>query len=371
MGKGGLILICVFSFISLVGFAGAAEKKLDWQTQWEKTLEAAEREGQVVLYASNVYEDVFREFSKRYPKINVVHFSGLSLDIIHRLMSERRAHKYLADLTIMGGLATYNYLFPKALDRIKPLLILPEVLDESKWWKGKHLYVDEEKMYIVAFNEAALPFVGYNTKQVNPGEIRSYWDLLQPRWKGKISALDPAMGSAVETHLLFMYYNPKLGPKYLTRLLGEMDLVASRDRRQISDWLATGKFALSVFTSPSRADLSMTKAQGLPVNWFGPKDIAEGLGTSLQNGSIGLVNRAPHPNAAKVAINWLLSREGQIAYQRLQFGSDSLRVDIPKDNVAPHARRIEGAYYMELDNPEWRNPEPIRKILATVWNKRR
>ena len=150
-----------------------------------------------------------------------------------------------------------------------------------------------------------------------------------------------------------------------------MDITASRDARQIVDWLGSGRYAISLFTTPSRADLNVAKDQGLPVDWLGPKSLKEGTGTSTSNGNVGLINRAPHPNAAKVAINWLLTREGQILYQKAQYGSDSLRVDIPKNQVAAYARRQEGVQYIETDAPERRNMDVIRKIIDEAWKKRR
>jgi ABC-type Fe3+ transport system substrate-binding protein len=83
------------------------------------------------------------------------------------------------------------------------------------------------------------------------------------------------------------------------------------------------------------------------------------------------MNNAPHPHAAKVAINWLLSREGQIVYQKAQEGADSLRTDIPKEGVPSHTRRWEGVKYEVMDNPEWRDMEPIRQVVNEVWKKRK
>jgi iron(III) transport system substrate-binding protein len=350
----------------------AGEAKPSWQVDWEKTLEAAKKEGQVMLYASAAYEETFREFQKRFPEIKVNMFISNGGPSAQRIMSERRAGKNIADLYLSGAATGYNVLYKgKVLDPIKPLLVLPEVTDQSKWWRGRHKYMDDEKMHLFAFNEVVLPFVAYNSKQLSPAEISSYWDFLNPKWKGKIVAMDPTMGSAVDTHLVFITSSPGLGPNYLHRLLSEMDITASRDARQIVDWLGSGRYAISIFTTPSRADLDVAKAQGLPVDWMGPKSLKEGTGTSTSNGNVGLINRAPHPNAAKVAINWLLSREGQIAYQKAQFGSDSLRTDIPKDNVAPYARRQEGVQYIETDAPERRNMDVIRKIVDEAWKKRR
>jgi ABC-type Fe3+ transport system substrate-binding protein len=91
------------------------------------------------------------------------------------------------------------------------------------------------------------------------------------------------------------------------------------------------------------------------------------------SGGAGLINRAPHPNAAKVALNWLFSREGQILYQRTfqsgGEGPDSLRTDIPKDDVPRDNRRMEGGNYLITDNAEWMDFTPIRAFIKDIWAK--
>jgi hypothetical protein len=80
-----------------------------------------------------------------------------------------------------------------ALKPIKPLLILPEVLDQSKWYGGEDRYIDPEKRYIFAFvANSQSGQIQYNrTEQVDPAEFKSFWDLLNPKWKGKMAALHP------------------------------------------------------------------------------------------------------------------------------------------------------------------------------------
>ena len=79
------------------------------------------------------------------------------------------------------------------------------------------------------------------------------------------------------------------------------------------------------------------------------------------------MNRAPHPNAAKVFINWYLSRKGQVALQtnlaKLDSGPDSLRVDIPKETVPPGTRRMKGVSYLDTGKPEWIDMRPIHRIV--------
>ena len=355
-----------------IGAAGAGEARPSKQAEWDKTLQAAKKEGQVVMYVSDVYEEVFRQFQKRYPEIKVVIVPGAGNAIANRIMSERRAGKYLGDFYLGGSGTAHDVLLKaKVLDPVKPTLILPEVVDESKWWRGKHKYVDPQGEYIFAFNGLSQSYFHFNSKMVNPKEFKSYWDFLQPKWKGKILVMDPTMGGGVTGVLRFLYHTKALGPEFLTRFLGEMDLGVTRDLRQYVDWLAAGRYAIATFASADRADLYKAKEQGLAVDWFDPRIFKEGAPLSSSNGNLALMNNAPHPNAAKVAINWLLSREGQMVYQKFQEGADSLRIDIPKEEVPPHTRRWEGVRYEVMDNPEWRDMEPIRQVVNEVWKKKK
>jgi ABC-type Fe3+ transport system substrate-binding protein len=84
-------------------------------------------------------------------------------------------------------------------------------------------------------------------------------------------------------------------------------------------------------------------------------------------GAITLVNKAPHPNAAKVFINWYLSRKGQTAMQKdmAKFADapDSLRIDIPKDDVAPNNRRVAGVNYTSVFRSDWTDMKPVYAVV--------
>jgi ABC-type Fe3+ transport system substrate-binding protein len=206
--------------------------------------------------------------------------------------------------------------------------------------------------------------VFYNTNLVNPNEINSYWDLLDSKWKGRIEARDLKGRDSVPPSVRFLYYHPGLGPKYLSRLFGEMDVTIFRDRRVSVDWLATGKFALCFLCLPS--EVAKAKRQKLPVEAFGL--LKEGAWVDSLTGNIGLLNKAPHRNAAILFLNWLLSREGQLAVQRVNAKADvgvsnSLRSDIAKDVVPPDERTVPGVSYLEVDTADRIPSEPILKIF--------
>ncbi len=352
------------SVVPSVQSIDAAESKPSLQIEWEKTLEAARKEGQVTVYISGGYEVILPEFEKEYPDIKVTTVTGRGHQIGPRILSERRAGKHLADLVSAGANPNYQQLYlAKVLDPIKPTLILPEVVDQSKWYEGRHHYADPEGRYVFVYvGSAGYGGLRYNTKLVNPKEFSSYTDFLNPKWKVKIEARDIREAGPGSTNMRFFYYHPDIGPGFIRRLFGGMDITLFRDFRQGTDWLASGKFAICFF-----CDVDLARKQGLPVDSFGPGIFKEGGELSHQFGTLVLMNQAPHPNAARVLINWFLSPKAQLSLQRKLAHSesplDSLRVDIPKDDVPLDRRRMAGVKYFDASRPEVIDMTAIYKLV--------
>lgn len=336
-------------------------------TDWEQTVKAAEKEGQVTVYISGYVALItVGHFQKAFPKIKVVSVSGEGTQLTPRIAAERRAEKYLVDVYSGGGNSIYQVLYlGKMLDPIKPALMLPEVVDESKWWEGKHKYVDRERqlMFVYEGNVSPGASPGYNVDLLSPREFRSYWDFLNPKLKGKIVSIDIRQVRGAGLPWQYLYYNQELGPSFIKRLYSEMDVTMTGDRRQAIDWLATGKFTLCI---PCR-DVLKGKHQGLRIEQFEPYDFKEGISISSAYGQVVLMKRAPHPNAAKVFINWLLSREGQTAFQKAvslpEDPKDSRRIDVPKDHIPPAERRKDGIKYFDVDDPDTKDIRPVIKLL--------
>jgi ABC-type Fe3+ transport system substrate-binding protein len=331
----------------------AAENSSTLEGEWERIVKAAEQEGQVVVYKI-AHDSEWHAFQKRFPKIKVVLVPGSAAQILQRLMVERRAGKFLADVVRLGGGTSTSLYKAKALDPISSAFILPEVSDPSKWFEGKYHYNDSENQYAFIYAAVPLRLLGYNTTMVEPKAINSFWDLLEPKWKGKTMLKDPRDPGG-GSPLLFLYHNPQLGPEYIKKLLtvGGLTLVRDPRERLQTDWLASGKFPISI---TSKADgVDEAKRQGLPVDVLDAHALRDGAALEAGGTMISLVNRAPHPNAAKVLINWFLSREGQMAIQKTgpgDAGHNSLREDIPKDHLPASAQRQRGVKYIRLWGPE-------------------
>jgi iron(III) transport system substrate-binding protein len=370
---GNVILIVCGLIVTSPGSVFSAEGKPAWQTSWEKTVAAAKKEGKLNFYVGRYgSEPLLNEFRKEFPEIKLVTVNGAGNTLGTRIISEMRAGNVLADLFSGGANTNYEILYEgKALDSIKAALILPEVLDESKWHEGRHRYTDPEQRHVLIY--IAMPSSSgfyYNTNLVNPKEFKSYWDLVTPRWKGKYVSQEPT-GTGLGASMQFFYYHPDLGAEYIRKLFGEMQPVFGRDRRQITDWLAQGRYPLCV----GCRDTARAKSQGLPVDELDNVDWKEGVQLTSGGGSMSLIKGGPNPNAAKVFINWFLSRRGQIALQKYQdlYGEDapnSRRIDIPKDTLVPVMRLQTGKRYFDVSDPKYADMTPMFNLIKEIMKGR-
>src|SRR5215813_9283315 len=182
-------------FISMLIFltaeiSSAAEVRTTASQEWDSIVKRAEEEGQVAVYATDSIGNaqmIWAAFQKRYPKIKLVGTSmGRGSDLFPKLFAERRAGKFLTDVFLGAPTALYqNFYRAKVVESIPPLLTHPNVADLSKWWAGKHHYVDPEGQYIFMYESALYgPPISFNTSIINEKEIKSAWELVEPKWKG-------------------------------------------------------------------------------------------------------------------------------------------------------------------------------------------
>jgi ABC-type Fe3+ transport system substrate-binding protein len=355
---------------TLAETARAAETRPAAAQDWNTIVQKAEEEGQVTVYATDSIgnaKQIWAAFQKRYPKIKLVGTSmGRGSDLFPKLFAERRAGKFLADVFLGAPSAIYLNLYKaKIIEPVPPVLVHPDVTDLSKWWMGKHHYIDAEGQFIFMYESALYgPPISYNTTLVNEKEIKSAWDLVQPKWKGKYEALEIRSGQG-STALTYVYHHPKLGPKFIERILRDMEPTMFRDLRQGTDWLSQGKFALCFMCRR----IDRAAMQNLPVAELDPYQIEEQPGIGSGSGALVLMNQHPHPYGARVFINWYLSLEGQTAFR--QANADELRVgsmreDLPAELLPPLARRRKDKEYISINRPEWMDFTPIANLLEEI-----
>lgn len=318
-----------------------------WQEKWDQTLADARKEGTVVMttaMAGSVGDAISRGFKKDYG-IRFEFIAGKGADIVAKVLAERRAGLFNYDVYLGGTTNMYAGLKPGgAMDSIEPALILPDVTDPeviSKTWYQKKLpWVDADR-YMLSPSPVVVFSVGVNTNLVKEGEIKSYRDLLNPKWQEKFVLDDPTGTGIGNTFIVFA--QSVLGQDFLVQLANAKPIIL-RDQNLEADWLVHGKIAVLVV--PRIDLLAELMRLGAPV-----KGIIPAEGTFLHGGSgvLGIFNRPPHPSAAKVFMNWYLSKEGQTVAVRAS-GYQSGRVDVPTDHLLPEQiRKPDGKYFVTDD----------------------
>ncbi len=315
----------------------AAAQPTTFKEKWAALKAAAQKEGRVVFRIGSSEARTFREHRREMEKILGIKLeivTGSSRKLVPKLIVERRAGRFTTDLWLSGPSSVYTLLIPAgAIVKLQPdFLFHPEVVGDPGVWFGDGFpYADPEKERQWAYGADPDAAVYYNTKLVNPDDIKSFQDLLDPKWKGKIVARDPR-GSGVTGPAGFLV--EMVGKDWVRKMWSTQKIVIAPDARTGAEWLAQGRYHLGLYGF-QRA-VNAAKRDGLPVADI-QKPFPEGVQVGMGGRGLQALTKAPHPNAAKYFSNWFLSREGQIFYQRIT-GDNSLRTDIPKDNVSPDDR---------------------------------
>ncbi len=324
------ILSCLMSlFVLILAPAGRAQTQADWQKEWEATLAVAEKEGEVSL--AGPPGDSFREalltgFSKLYPKIKVELLGGSGGEKVARILRERQAGVYNWDLYISGPTSGLSAFKPAgALDAFKPALILPEVKNDKEWIGGFDAgWADSEKKLFYVFGGTLAGDNIYINRDLVPGnEIRSAQDLLDPKWTGKIVIQDPRVEGKGLTDMLVI--SLAHGDDTVRKILRDRKPVITHDRRQLVEWLVRGRYPIAL--GLNEYVLVNFQKKGVGKNISAVEDPKTIVYWASGSSGIALFNRAPHPHAAKVYINWLLSRSGQLDWVKTQ--TNSRRADVP------------------------------------------
>ena len=334
-----------------------------FEAEWEALKAAAREEGRLVLASGNnssraLTPPIRDAFGKQFG-IQVTVAGGRGSEQFARIGAERQGGRYEIDLLILGRRHMGESFGPAGfLTPIQDQLFHPDALDTSKWW-GERLWFREpegvEPKYSVAFSVSAYPnplTPSYNTELVTEADIaaiNSAWDFLDLKWKDKIIALSP-LATGISSGLIDIYAHPALGPRWIERFFSrELDVTFAADDRQIVDSIAFGGHALAFFGQGAEGSLVALAREGLPVaRWS--KNLQEGGRLSANSSYVwlGMLDQAPHPNAAKLFVNWWLTQEGQTAYNTLSATTDlppSLREDVPVGISDPLAQRVPGAEY--------------------------
>jgi iron(III) transport system substrate-binding protein len=336
----------------------------DWQREWNTLIEAARREGTLVVFgpptpAARV--ELPRAFKSQFG-VDMEYTGGGTGDLIPRLLAERGAGHHTLDVITGGAQSLYTQAYPaKLLDPIPPALIHPDATDGSKWLPGRVWYMDPEQQYILRLSNQVELLVAINTQHIDAAALGSWHDLIDPRLQGKIGLFDPTItgtGSTLASYLL-----KELGEDYVRKLYRDQRPGVSRDYRQLSDWLARGTYPIVHNLRPT--DIEAVRADGFPIELVLRDRPELPAMVSGSGGLATLVNGAPHPNAARLFINWVAMRDGNEAWNRAMTWA-SVRTDTDNSWVPEYSTPRPGVRY--FDTYEWdftlntRSPEQMDRL---------
>ncbi len=314
------VMVACFLFYSANLFAQTTQSN---STEWEKVVSAAKKEGRVVVSiptSAELRKQFDTGFQKAFPAIEIELSVARGASNVNKIIEENNAGVRTIDLHVGGttsiitGLLAQNLLEP-----VMPTMLLPEVRAAKNWWGG-HLWADNAKKHIYTFTAYMTETIWYNSTLVKPEEISSYNDLLDPKWKGKIDILDPRTPGSGESTWAFLWKIK--GEEFLHKLVAQ-EMTVGRNLRQLGEAVARGKLAISIGLS-YYTYLPFIKV-GLPVKPI--SSIKEGFYASSGSGNVVVLKNTRHPNAATVFVNWLLSKEGQMAITKA-LGQPTRRLDV-------------------------------------------
>jgi iron(III) transport system substrate-binding protein len=277
-----------------------------WAQTEDELIRGAKKEGKVVIWSSMRIEDsraLAAGFEARYPFIKVDIFRAGGEQIVNRAIAEH-----------LAGKTTYDVLNAFALRVVQNKGLLqpyaaPEATHYPTGFKDpQHYWVSLYSGYNV---------IGYNTKLVSKADAPKNWDdLLHLRWKGKLGMDDEEYFWHAG---MLKYWGEERGKKYM-EALSRQELQFRNGHALLADLLSIGEFPVTVVVYPDH--IEMMKAKGQPVEWV---KTTEPILVNLA--PVGVAAKAPQPNAAKLLLNYSISRAGQEILQKARRAS--ARHDVP------------------------------------------
>ncbi len=280
--------------------------------------------------SSTAIKKTVEDFEKKFG-IQVETVGGIrGGEVAQKLSAENRAGLFIVDVLMAGSSTALVSLKPGGLlGELEPLLLLPEVTDPKMWFGGSLPFTDKDHKtfrMIRSYNR----YIMFNKDQVQKEEFPSYKDLLNPKWKGKIVADDPTgAGTGIGfLTLLNLVYGLDETKEFMRQFVAQQP-VLTRERRLQGEWVAKGKYPVSVATNMETAIEFINL--GAPLAFAKPKEGGYG---SPGSGVLVVPPRSPHPNATKVFVNWILTREGHANFVNA-LGAPGTRIDSPKAGIPP------------------------------------
>jgi iron(III) transport system substrate-binding protein len=314
----------------------------------DKLYEEAKKEGKVIYYSADEPEQLakMREgFQKRYPGIEVQGQEGRGQDAREKVISEQAAKNVVGDIVVSGGNTMAELLGMGFLEPFQA----PETAALLDGVADKRGYVNPRVVNVYG--------ITVNTNTVKPAdEPKSWKDLTDPKYKGELSAQDPR-GSGGSLYI-FQGLKERYGDSILADLAKQDVFFGTSNPSLVAD-LVRGEHSLLISTAASQ--VIPERRNGAPLKFIKPDE-----GVILIPIGMALVKGAPHPNAAKLFINWMLSEEGQKVVA--EIGATPARKGIA---AAEPEADLTGAkiFTMQYDGSSREETADLSKKLDTIFFK--
>lgn len=340
MKKFALALLAAVSSASMA----AAQ---DWKAEWDRTVAAAEQEGTVVVdtVSDKAWQEfVAKEFPAAFPKIKLDATRLSPPDFVARVRVEREAGKFLWDVAAAGPNPMYALYKDGAVDPILPELILPEAKDEAAWGGWNEALIDAPHRYVFSMSEyISAPF--YNAAFVPAEKVQQLGlkVLLDPAYKGKIAWQEPTIpGSG---HSFALDLREHLGDDGLKQLVLDQHVIFDRNMQTVVEDMARGTVYFTIGPATRSLIGPYVKAgAGVKTDLHMIGNKPEESHVTDGGNTISVMNKRPHPNAARVFVNWILQKDVQYRLAKA-MDEDSRRNDIPPVS-SPDEARLPGAKYL-------------------------
>jgi iron(III) transport system substrate-binding protein len=332
-----LTAVRLMALLTAVVLAGNAHAQ-------DPRLEAAKKEGKVVWYTSLALpsaEKVAKLFETAYPGVKVeVHRTG-SERILSRVMQELQAGIKNVDVVHTSDAGHFVLLKGKNL----LLKYTPAGVD------GFPAGFKDRDGYFYGLR-ATVSVIAYNTKAVSAAEAPKTWkDLLDPKWKGKMVTAHPGYSGVIATHVLALVN--QYGWDYFKQL-AQNRLMLVQSAVDPSGVVASGERAVAV--DGGEYTFYQTKKKGNPVELVYPKE-----GVPLVVSPTAIMSFAPHPNAAKLFTDFGFSRE----IQQVMADSEGLYTGHPEVKYPADKPKLSELKLLSVDPEELekRNDEIKKRFV--------
>ena len=315
---------------------------------WEKVVAAANQEGKIVCGCPPVpavRKFLLGEFAKAYPKIALEYTAAPLPDFPAKVKAERAAGQYLWDVYFWGpGPEIYNLANENVFEPVGPALLLPEVADPKVWGGWDQTYLDRGQKYVFSF-WSELSSVAVNAKTVSPADMRAFKDLLDPKYKNKIVWWDPRSGGGGSNAAAFIYQ--RYGEAVFKTIYVDQDPMLVPNSTDVAERMVRGTHPIGLGGDLSDV-LKRYVDAGMDIDIRSLSRNPEWSWQSVGYGTVTLFNRAPNPNAAKVFLNWLLSRDTQASLSDT-LKRNSRRADVPPARAETMPIRDERYFFTQSE----------------------